>query len=210
MRGKSTLLVPLELPVVDITQQRLGQEHDKHHDTNDRVGIVWRGGQLFEYSMSAWNLHLNRRLAPSLQREAGNLSLTYQTRAPSRWHQSQQHNAQGESGDVEQPGEDLHDIVDPHRPPARDEAQEDGPQRKQDHKGESRNDAVRGALADGRLVVEALPKPKAAVTIAVAAAAAVSRVAGAPTSRAAAAAAAAAASSSPAAKLCERWVGEHS
>lgn len=97
--------------------------------------------------------------------------------------------------------------MDPHRPPARDDAQEDGPEREQDHKGDGRHDPVGGPAPHCRVVVEACAVPKAeaavAVTIAVAVtAAAVARVPAAGISTIIAAAA------SPATKLGEGRVSE--
>lgn len=61
--------------------------------------------------------------------------------------------------------------MDPHRPATRDDAQEDGAQREQDHKGDGGYDAVGGAAPCGGLVVEARPEAKpvaVAVPVAVA------------------------------------------
>lgn len=97
--------------------------------------------------------------------------------------------------------------MDPHRPPARNDAQENGPEREQDHEGDGCYDPVGGAAPHGRVVVEAssVPKPKAAVAIAItittAAAAAVARVPAAGISTVPAAA-------SPAAELGESWMSE--
>lgn len=99
--------------------------------------------------------------------------------------------------------------MDPHRPAARDDAQEDGAQREQDHEGDGRYDPVGGPAADGRLVVEARavaePEAAAAVTVTAAAAAA---AAAAEARGAAAGIPAVPAAASPAAKLGEGWVGE--
>lgn len=153
--------------------------------------------------------HLHTRLpAPNKAIQAGaSEATTHQTLTCSRWQHPQQQDPQGEPGNVEQPGEDLDDKVDPDRPPAWDDAQEDGPEREHDHEGDGRNNPVGGAAFHGGVVVEARPVPKpeaAAVAIAIAitaAAAAVARVAatGTPTIRAAA---------SPAAELGKRWVDE--
>lgn len=134
---------------------------------------------------------------------------TYQALTSAGWQHPQQHDTQGEAGNVEQPGEDLDDEVDPHRKTARDDTQEDGPEREQYHEGDGRYDPVGGAAPHGRVVVEAgpVPKPEAAAAVATTAiatttaAAAGARV---PAARISAAEAAA----SPAAELGESWVGE--
>lgn len=142
------------------------------------------------------------------QAEAPRYLSTHQALACPRWQHPQQQDPQNKPGNVEQPGEDLDDIVDPHRPAAGDDAQEDGAQREQDHEGDGRYDPVCGPAAHGRLVVEALAvaEPEAAaaavaVTAAAAAATAVAR-------GAAAGIPAVPAAASPAAELGEGWVGE--
>lgn len=156
--------------------------------------------------MSAWILPTHDRVLPSKTfQDKSPKASTHQALTCSRWQHPQQHNPQGKSGNVEQPGENLDDEVDPHRPPARDEAQQDGPEREQDHKGHGCHDTVGGAASHGRVVVEARPvaEPKAAIAIAIAAAtaAAAARVPAAGISTVPAAA-------SPAAKLGDSWVGE--
>lgn len=97
--------------------------------------------------------------------------------------------------------------MNPHRPPARDDAQQDGPEREQDHKGDGRHDPVGGAAPHRRVVVEAraVPEPEAAVAVSVAVAVAAAAVARVP---AAGISTIIAAASSPAAKLGKRRVGE--
>lgn len=131
---------------------------------------------------------------------------THQALAPRRQH-PQQHDPQGKPGDVEQPGEHLDEGVNPHREPARDEAQEDRPQREQDDKSDGRHDPVGGAAPHGRVVVEARPEPEPkAVAVAISVtAAAVARV---PTAAAAAGTPSVPAPSSPAAELGECRMGE--
>lgn len=99
--------------------------------------------------------------------------------------------------------------MDPHRPAAGDDAQEDGAQREQDHEGDGGYDPVCGPAAHGRLVVKALTvaEPEAAaaaVAVTAAAAAATATVA----RGAAAGIPAVPAAASPAAELGEGWVGE--
>lgn len=98
--------------------------------------------------------------------------------------------------------------MDPHRPAAGDDTQEDGTQREQDHKGDGGYDPMGGASPRGRLVIEALAEPKAegaaiAVAVAIAAAAAIARV---PAARITISVTTA--TTSPATKLGEGWMGK--
>lgn len=134
--------------------------------------------------------------------------VTYQALTCAGWQHPQQHDTQGKPGNVEQPGEDLDDNVNPHRKPAWDDTQEYGPEREQYHEGDGRYDPVGGAAPHRRVVVEAspVPKPEAAAAVATTAIATTAAAAGArvPAARISAAEAAA----SPAAELGESWVGE--
>lgn len=100
--------------------------------------------------------------------------------------------------------------MDPHRPAAGDDAQEDGAQREQDHEGDGGYDAVGGPAAHGRLVVEALTvaEPEAAAAAAVAVTATAAAATATVARGAAAGIPAVPAAASPAAELGEGWVGE--
>lgn len=95
-----------------------------------------------------------------------------------------------------------------HRPTAGDDAEEDGAQREQDHKGDGSYDPMGGTAVSRRLVVEALTETKpegaaVAVAVAITAATSVARIPAAGISASVTTAAA-----SPAAKLGEGRVGE--
>lgn len=63
--GHPAPLVPLELAVVDVAQQRLDQEHGEDHDADDGVGIGRRARQLFQRPVSAWIFPTHNLLSPS-------------------------------------------------------------------------------------------------------------------------------------------------